>query len=222
MNNYTVQPLIWGDFYAILALDGNSIVRNYVVAMDPHGKEHFRRMSAIEREEALVPQEVWDKQAVIDLEHARVGRVNAYKNDYQRGINLQIINGTLDHIPENLEEDAEAFAKEKIKREDEDKLNEELEANKTQGSEVIIENIVDPLVEPIVDTPIQTEGTPSIDPTLEPIIEEVVEPIVETPSEIIPDETKNPTIDPIDPIPPEIIVAPIVEPTVTTSRKRSS
>lgn len=244
-NEFTVQPLTWEDFYAILALDKDSIVRNFVCALDPKSKEHFRRVSAIEREEVIVPQEVWDRQAEIDLEHARKGRLESFKNEYQRNIAFKIQHGTLDHIPETLEADAEAYALEKMKQEDEDKLNQELEANKvsegTTEATVIVDetqvlentstqNVVDPVTEPLVETVTQPEVTPTVDPvvepttvepTLEPTVEPVVEPTVETPVEITPTEIVAPTEVPTEPTTPESEVvpteeAPTTEPVVET------
>lgn len=213
--------------------------------MDPKSKEHFRRVSAIEREEVIVPQEVWDRQAEIDLEHARKGRLESFKNEYQRGIAFKIQHGTLDHIPETLEADAEAYALEKMKEEDEDKLNQELEANKvsegTTEATVIVDetqvlentstqNVVDPVTEPLVETVTQPEVTPTVDPvvepttvepTLEPTVEPVVEPTVETPVEITPTEIVAPTEVPTEPTTPESEVvpteeAPTTEPVVET------
>lgn len=229
-NDFTVQPLTWEDFYAILALDKDSIVRNFVCALDPKSKEHFRRVSAIEREEVIVPQEVWDRQAEIDLEHARKGRLESFKNEYQRSIAFKIQHGTLDHIPETLEADAEAYALEKMQKEDEDKLNQELEANKvsegTTEATVIVDEtqvlentstkvIVDPVTEPLVETETQPEVTPTVDPvvepTLEPTVEPVVEPTVETPVEVTPTELVAPTEVPTEPTTPESEVVPTVE-----------
>lgn len=204
-NNYTVQPLTWEDFYAILTIDKDSIARNFLCSADPKSKEHFRRVSAIEREEVLVPDEVYEKQAQIDLEHARRGRLEAFKNEYQRNIAYQIQHGTLDHIPETLEADAEAYAVDKMKQEDEDRLNQELEANKsaegtadatvTTDETQVLENtstteIVDPVTEPGAETVTQPEVTPTVEPTLEPSA-----PVEE---------------------------APVEEPTPTTSKKKKS
>ena len=202
--------------------------------MDPKSKENFRRVSAIERDEAIVPQEVWDRQAEIDLKHARNGRLEAYKNEYQRGIAFKIQHGTLDHIPDTLEADAEAFALEKMKQEDEDKLNQELEANKkaegTTEVTVIVDekqvlentstqNVVDPVTEPLVETVTQPEVIPTVDPvvepTLEPTVEPVVEPTVETPVEITPTELVAPTEVPTEPTTPESEVVPTEEAPMT-------
>lgn len=183
-------------------------------------------MSSIEREEALVPQEVWDKQAEVDLEHAKKGRLEAFKNEYQRSIQLQIINGTLDHIPENLEADAEEFAKEKIRKEDEDRVNQELELNKLQGTEpvvevdptVIVENstvIVDTITDPVVDTTTPVETTPVVDPILEPVVDPVVEPVVELTPGVTPDETVAPTVDTIEPTITESEIVPLEEAPIT-------
>lgn len=193
-------------------------------------------MSAIEREEVIVPQEVWDRQAEIDLEHARKGRLESFKNEYQRDIAFKIQHGTLDHIPDTLEADAEAYAVEKMKQEDEDKLNQELEANKTSegttDATVIVDetqilkntstqNVVDPVTEPLVETETQPEVTPTVEPTLEPTVEPVVEPNVETPVEETPTEPVAPTEVPTETTAPESEVvpteeAPATEPVVET------
>lgn len=177
--------------------------------MDPKSKEHFRRVSAIEREEVIVPDEVYERQAKIDLENARRGRLEAFKNEYQRNIAFQIQHGTLDHIPETLEADAEAYAIEKIKQEDDEKLNQELEANKeTEGTvdatvtvdeTQVFENTstqenVDTVTEPLVETTTDPEATPTDPATLEPTAPTVEAP-VETPVESAPTEPVNPIKD---------------------------
>ncbi len=240
-NKFTVQPETWGDFYSILGVDGHNIVRNFVLTIDPSSKESFRRISAIEREEETIPQEIFDKQKEVDLDNARKGRFEAFKNDYQRGINLQIINGTLDYIPENLEKDAEKFAQDKMKEEDESKLAQEIEANKAQEevptvpTEVsepqVLENtstqeIVDPVTEPSAETEVLTEVTPTVDPTVEPVVEApVVEPTEPVAPTEVPTETTN-LEAPVTPTEEAPETVPVVEtseenPVVQTSEEPS-
>lgn len=238
-NNFTVQPTTWEDFYAILALDKDSIVRNFLCALDPKSTENFRRVSAVEREEVVVPQEVYERQAEIDAKHAKESRLEFFKNEYQRGVAYQIQHGTLDHIPETLEADAKAFALKKMKEEDKDKLNQKLKANKvsegtTEATLIVDEtqvlentstqNVVDPVTEPLVETVTQPEVTPTVDPvvepttvepTLEPTVEPVVEPTVETPVEVTPTELVALTEVPTEPTTPESEVVPTEEALVT-------
>ena len=202
----------------MLGIDGANIVRNFVLALDPSSKESFRRVSAIEREEETIPQEVFDKQKEVDLDNARKGRYEAFKNEYQRNINLQIINGTLDHIPENLEADAEKYAEEKIKEEDKKGVTENTEVSEPQVLENIsTQEIVDPVTEPCAETEVQSEVTQTVNT--------VVEPIVDTPVEVTPTEPVDPTEVPSESTTPESEVvpteeAPTTEPVVETIEEK--
>lgn len=168
-NDYTVTPFSWEDFYFIIGLDGQSIARNYVLAQDPSAKNVLRRMSAIDREEVLVPEEIYAKQREVDAEHEKNARLEAYKNEYKRNINLQIMQGILDHIPETLEQDAEDYAKFKV--EEDFKIAEEPSTE-----------------EPLV--PEEIPATTTLEPTLEPTVEN---PLVESGLTIIPETEENKT-----------------------------
>lgn len=179
--DYTVSPESWEDFYEILLLDKFNVRgRLYVVSTDPTSATNLRRVSP---EEYVVPEELIEAQNAVNDESAKKAELLGLKNKYIAGINLQIAHGTLDAIPENLEDDAEKYA---------------VEQYEVLHNPVVVEEPVgDVVVETTLDVPV-TDVVLNTDPVLDP-------PETPTPAEEVPSETPE---TPVETAPVE---TPVVE-----------
>jgi len=224
--DYTVAPVTWEDFYEILLVDRYNVRdRLFVLADDPTKATNLRRVAP---EEVEISQDLYDAQAQTDAVTKKETELFRLKNEYIGRINLQIAHGTLDSIPENLEEDAQAYADAQyalsiVEEVAEEVTTPEVETPIVTVPETLVETV--PSVEtPIVETPevLENVPTPSVDPVTEPTdVVDVTAPVVENPVET-PSDT---TVAPIETTPEVKVETTVEEPVVQagpTTRKRSS
>lgn len=237
--DYTVTPVTWEDFYEILLIDRYNIRnRLFVLVGDPTWETNLRRVAP---EEVIISQDLYDAQAQVDTVSKKQAEITRLKNEYIARINLQIAHGTLDAIPENLEDDAQAYADEQYAKAVEEVITEEPVVDPTVETTPVVDTpVVDTPVETVPETPVET--VPSVET---PIVEtpEVLEntstpsewdavteptdvvatdaPVVENPVDTPSDTTETPTETPS-----EVTVETPVEETAPkagpTTRKRSS
>lgn len=224
--DYTVAPVTWEDFYEILLVDRFNIRdRLFVLADDPTKATNLRRVAP---DEVEISQDIYDAQAKVDSVSKKETELTRLKNEYIGRINLQIAHGTLEEIPENLEDDAQAYADAKYASQVAEEVVEEpttpvVETPIVTDPETPVETV--PSVEtPVVETPevLENAPTPSVDPVTEPT------DVVATDAPVV----ENPVVAPLDttetPIetPSEVKVETPVEETPVqagpTTRKRSS
>lgn len=106
--DYTVTPVTWEDFYEVLLVDRYNVRdRLFVLSNDPSIATNLRRVAP---EEVVISQDLYDAQAVVDTEVQKKSDIARLKNEYIGRVNLKIAHGTLEEIPEKLEEDAQEFA----------------------------------------------------------------------------------------------------------------
>jgi len=241
--DYTVEPVTWEDFYEILLVDRYNVRdRLFVLADDPTKATNLRRVAP---EEVEIPQHLYDAQAETDAVSKKKTELLRLKNEYIGRINLQIAHGSLDAIPEKLEEDAEAYADAQYASQVAEAVVTEdvVVATTIETTHVVGDPVVDtptetpvvtipdtpvetvPSVEtPVVETPevLENVPTPSVDPVTEPTdVVATDAPVVENPVETPSDTTETPTETPS-----EVKVETPVEETPVqagpTTRKRSS
>ena len=229
--DYTVSPESWEDFYEILLLDKFNVRgRLYVVSTDPTSETNLRRVSP---EEYVVPEELIEAQNVINDESAKKTELLGLKNKYIAGINLQIAHGTLDSIPENLDEDAEKYAIEQYEA-----LHNPVVVEVPVGDVVVDTTLEAPVTDVVLDTdpvldppetPAPTDVVPSEAPETPVETAPVETPVVETPEvvENKSDESTDPVTQPPadtpteDPVAPETETPPSEEPVTTEAPETS-
>lgn len=203
--DYTVEPVTWEDFYEILLVDRFNIRdRLFVLADDPTKATNLRRVAP---DEVEISQDIYDAQAKVDSVSKKETELTRLKNEYIGRINLQIAHGSLDAIPEHLEDDAQAYA-------DAQYASQTAEEVVTEET-VVVDTpvIVDPTVEttPVVDTPVV--DTPPVVTTPDTPVETV--PSVETPVVETPEVLENAPTPSVDPVtePTDVVAtdAPVVE-----------
>lgn len=238
--DYTVAPVTWEDFYEILLVDRFNIRdRLFVLADDPTKATNLRRVAP---DEVEISQDIYDAQAKVDSVSKKETELTRLKNEYIGRINLQIAHGTLDAIPEALENDAQAYADAQYASQvtEESVITEESVVITPESTPVVDTPVVDtppvvtnldtpvetvPSVEtPVVETPevLENVSAPSVEPVTEPTDVVATDvPVVENPVVVPSDTTETPIETPSD----TPVETPVEETPVQagpTTRKRSS
>jgi hypothetical protein len=166
-NKWTVEALTWADYYELICLDNSRQI--IVDAEDTLASSDLRRKTIFDYE---VPAEVYVKQRENEAREAEEKLYKSFVEQYKRSIMDRIASGTLEEFPADYEEQAIAFAK-----------------NKMAEREAARKAVETPAVEPVTTEEQPTEETPKAEPAQEET--------PETPTVEAPAEEEKPATEPV-------------------------
>lgn len=172
-NKFTITPNSWRDLYYIMSMDPSPLYKHFKFTRDPDSKFSDRR---IVRDEFDIDPAIQEAQQAREELAVLAQEKAAKKKFYIDGVNLKIAQGILDHIPETLEEDAEAFSNgEEVKPTlPTPPVETPKRGRAAKKEETVVEPTVIPPTEPVVETPtiVPTEpvlGFPPVEPPTPPV-----------------------------------------------------
>lgn len=210
-NKFTITPNSWRDLYYIMSMDPSPLYKHFKFTRDPDSKFSDRR---IVRDEFDIDPAIQEAQQAREELAVLAQEKAAKKKFYIDGVNLKIAQGILDHIPETLEEDAEAYANgEEVKPTLPTPPVETSKKGRAAKKDTLTESTTPDLITDIsltdtsgkdITTPFTSDGNvppvTQVEPTVIPPTEPVVElPPVELPTPPVEDATPSNSGEMVEP-----------------------